>query len=617
MLVRGDSAPHSMRGTVVHPYSIAVLVVVVAGGLTALLPAVAEGTPFLFFFAAVMVSAWYGGLGPSLLTILLAAVWSVAFVLPAQAALHGGTQAKMLRLSLFMGVTLLMSALHTRQRRATAVEHLQREYWQTTLTSIGDAVIVTDARGNVTAMNPDAQRLTGWSLETAQGRALADVFVIVNEETRQPVEDPVRKVLRTGTVAGLANHTVLITKEGREIPIDDSAAPIRDASGQLQGIVLVFRDITARRQAEEASLRLAAIVESSDDAILSKSLDGVVTSWNVGAERLFGYRAEEMIGQPILRLLPEDRHEEEYAILERLRRGERVDPFETVRRAKDGRLLDMSITVSPLRDARGRIIGASKIARDITERKRAEEALRRAKEAAEAADRTKSEFLSTMSHELRTPLHVILGYTDMLLDGAVGDLPSQQMEIVRRIERNARVLSDLIHMVLDLNRLEVGGPPVDVRSVQAAVLLSEVQAELQGLCDQSGLACTWRVAPGLPPFHTDPGKLKVVLKNLVSNAVKFTEEGSITVAAEERQGGIEFSVTDTGIGIPAEAQAYIFEPFRQGDGATARAYGGSGLGLHIVQRLLEILGGRIRVESVVGHGSTFRVWLPMVYTPRE
>jgi len=616
MLVRGDSAPHSMRGTVVHPYSIAVLVVVVAGGLTALLPAVAEGTPFLFFFAAVMVSAWYGGLGPSLLTILLAAVWSVAFVLPAQAALHGGTQAKMLRLSLFMGVTLLMSALHTRQRRATAVEHLQREYWQTTLTSIGDAVIVTDARGNVTAMNPDAQRLTGWSLETAQGRALADVFVIVNEETRQPVEDPVRKVLRTGTVAGLANHTVLITKEGREIPIDDSAAPIRDASGQLQGIVLVFRDITARRQAEEASLRLAAIVESSDDAILSKSLDGVVTSWNVGAERLFGYRAEEMIGQPILRLLPEDRHEEEYAILERLRRGERVDPFETVRRAKDGRLLDMSITVSPLRDARGRIIGASKIARDITERKRAEEALRRAKEAAEAADRTKSEFLSTMSHELRTPLHVILGYTDMLLDGAVGDLPSQQMELVRRIERNARVLSDLIHMVLDLNRLEAGGLPVDVRSVQAAVLLSEVQAELQGLCDQSGLACMWRVAPGLPPFHTDPGKLKVVLKNLVSNAVKFTEEGSITVAAEERQGGIEFSVTDTGIGIPAEAQAYIFEPFRQVDGATARARSGNGLGLHIVQRLLEILGGRIRVESVVGQGSTFRVWLPMAYTPR-
>jgi len=394
------------------------------------------------------------------------------------------------------------------------------------------------------------------------------------------------------------------------------AAPIRDASGRLQGIVLIFRDITARRQAEATSLRLAAIVASSADAITSKSLDGIITSWNGGAERLFGYRAVEMIGRPILRLLPEDRHEEEALILERLRRGEHVAPFETVRQAKDGRLLDVSVTISPLRDIRGIIIGASKIARDITERKRAEEAVRRAKEAAEAADRIKSEFLATMSHELRTPLHIILGYTDMLLDGAVGDLPSQQMEIVRRIERNSRVLFDLINMVLDLNRLETGGLPVDVRSVQAAILFAEVQAELQGLCDQSGLVCLWRVAPGLPPFHTDPGKLKVVLKNLVSNAVKFTAEGSVTIAAEEQQGGIEFSVTDTGIGIPAEAQAYIFEPFRQGDGATARAHGGSGLGLHIVRRLLEVLGGRIRVESVVGQGSTFRVWLPMAYTPR-
>ena len=394
------------------------------------------------------------------------------------------------------------------------------------------------------------------------------------------------------------------------------AAPIRDASGRLQGIVLIFRDITARRQAEATSLRLAAIVASSADAITSKSLDGIITSWNGGAERLFGYRAVEMIGRPILGLLPEDRHEEEALILERLRRGEHVAPFETVRQAKDGRLLDVSVTISPLRDIRGIIIGASKIARDITERKRAEEAVRRAKEAAEAADRIKSEFLATMSHELRTPLHIILGYTDMLLDGAVGDLPSQQMEIVRRIERNSRVLFDLINMVLDLNRLETGGLPVDVRSVQAAILFAEVQAELQGLCDQSGLVCLWRVAPGLPPFHTDPGKLKVVLKNLVSNAVKFTAEGSVTIAAEEQQGGIEFSVTDTGIGIPAEAQAYIFEPFRQGDGARARAHGGSGLGLHIVRRLLEVLGGRIRVESVVGQGSTFRVWLPMAYTPR-
>src|SRR5262249_25013907 len=154
-----------------------------------------------------------------------------------------------------------------------------------TLESIGDAVIVTDAQGRVTAMNPMAQRLTGWSLAAAQGRALAEVFVSGNEETRQPVESPVAKVRRTGAVADLATHTVLWTKQGQAIPIDDSAAPIHDATGRLQGIVLVFRDISERRQAEVASLRLAAIVESSHDAVVSKSLDGIVTSWNAAAER--------------------------------------------------------------------------------------------------------------------------------------------------------------------------------------------------------------------------------------------------------------------------------------------------------------------------------------------
>jgi len=143
-----------------------------------------------------------------------------------------------------------------------------------------------------------------------------------------------------------------------------------------------------------------------------------------------------------------------------------------------------------------------------------------------------------------------------------------------------------------------------------AELLAEIKGEMQGLCKQSGLTCGWQVAPGLPPLYTDPGKLKVVLKNLVSNAVKFTEEGSITVAAEERQGGVEFRVIDTGIGIPAEAWSYIFEPFRQVNGSTARPYGGSGLGLHIVRRLLDVLGGRITVDSVVGQGSTFCVWIP-------
>src|SRR5262249_40841088 len=156
------------------------------------------------------------------------------------------------------------------------------------------------------------------------------------------------------------------------------------------------------------------------------------------------------------------------------------------------------------------------------------------------------EFLATMSHELRTPLNVILGYTDMLMDGGVGALTPQQRDIVRRVERNSRVLFELISMVLDLNRLEAGRLPVDVQEVQVAEVLAEIKAELQGLCDQSGLPWVWQVAAGLPSLHTDPGKLKVVVKNLLSNAVKFTKEGGITVAAEERSGGVEIRVTDTG-----------------------------------------------------------------------
>ncbi len=255
-------------------------------------------------------------------------------------------------------------------------------------------MISTDAEGRVTFMNGVAEALTGWPQAEALGRPLPDVFHIVNERTRQPVENPALRALREGTIVGLANHTVLIARDGTERPIDDSAAPMRDEGGTVLGAVLVFRDVTERKRAEEVRARLAAIVESSEDAIVSKTLDGVIRSWNAGAERLFGYTAEEAVGQPITLIIPPERQDEERAILARLCRGERVEHFETVRVSKDGRRLDISLTVSPIRDDAGRIIGASKIARDITERKRAEKALREsedryrraATEAAQAAE---------------------------------------------------------------------------------------------------------------------------------------------------------------------------------------------------------------------------------------
>ncbi|HEX6790918.1 MAG TPA: PAS domain S-box protein [Candidatus Krumholzibacteria bacterium] len=263
------------------------------------------------------------------------------------------------------------------RRRAEERETLeQREMLRITLASIGDGVIVTDESGAVQSLNPEAEHLTGWTNAEAAGRPLAEVFTIVNEYNDDAVANPVEEVLRTGTVVGLANHTVLIAKDGRRTPIDDSAAPIREGDGPLFGVVLVFRDVGVQRNLQRAREHLAAIVEYSGDAIITKDLHGVVQSWNRSAQELFGYTSEDIVGKPITTLVPPDRLEEEGNILQRLREGQPSERVETVRVAKDGRRLFVSLSVSPLRDADGEIIGASSIAHDITTRKIAEDALR-------------------------------------------------------------------------------------------------------------------------------------------------------------------------------------------------------------------------------------------------
>ena len=238
-------------------------------------------------------------------------------------------------------------------------------------------------------------------------------------------------------------------------------------------------------------------------------------------------------------------------------------------------------------------------------------ALLQAKDAAETANRLKSEFLATMSHELRTPLHIILGYLDLVTEGATGSLPEQAVSKLGRVREKAFELFELITAVLDVSRLEVDRTPVNLQTIQIAEVLAALQEEMQDLQVAFPLTFVWQSAAQLPLLTTDLHKLKMILKNLIGNAIKFTEQGSLTVAAQSCSGGVEISVTDTGIGIPAEALATIFEPFRQVDGSDTRRYGGVGLGLHIVQRLVELLQGTITVESELGRGSTFRVWLPV------
>src|SRR5262245_58992805 len=233
------------------------------------------------------------------------------------------------------------------------VAELQRQGFTVALSSIGDAVIAADVHGRVTFINPVAESLTGWERHEAEGRPVEEVFRIVSEETLASVENPAVRAIREGAIFGLANHTLLLAKDGRQISIDDSGAPIRSQSGEVIGAVLVFRDVSERRRSEEARALLAGIVESSEDAIISKSLNGVVTSWNGAAERLFGCSAAEAIGRSIVSLIiPPERRDEEAMILNRLRRGERIDHFETERVSKDGRLVPISLTGSPVGNSR-------------------------------------------------------------------------------------------------------------------------------------------------------------------------------------------------------------------------------------------------------------------------
>jgi PAS domain S-box-containing protein len=247
------------------------------------------------------------------------------------------------------------------------------DFWRVALSSIGDAVILTDSEGRVTFMNPVAEGLCGWVNAEAAGKPLTDVFQIVNETTRQRVESPVDKVMREGATVGLATHTVLVRPDGRETPIDDSAAPIFEGNGRVAGVVLVFRDVAEKRQAEELKAKLAAIIESSDDIIVSKDLHGIINGWNRGAEEILGYTAPEVIGKHVSMLMPEGYLEDTEKILGRVAHGKRIEHYETKRRRKDGKIIDVSLTVSPIRNAYGEIVGASKVGRDITEKRRTEE----------------------------------------------------------------------------------------------------------------------------------------------------------------------------------------------------------------------------------------------------
>ncbi|NLS92541.1 MAG: PAS domain S-box protein [Planctomycetaceae bacterium] len=404
----------------------------------------------------------------------------------------------------------------------------------------------------------------------------------------------------------------IIRPDGSIQWLESRGAVHTEPDGQARRLVGVSMNVTERKQFEEQNARLAAIVQSSDDAILSKSLDGTVLNWNAGAERIYGYRAEEIVGKSISILSADDREDELPEIMERISCGQRVDHYETVRKRKDGQLIDIWLSVSPIRNTEGVVVAACSVARDITERKRAERAMQESREKAETANRMQSRFLANMSHELRTPMNSILGMLQLALSG---EAAPELRGWLNTAKSSAESLLVLLNDLLDLSKIEAGRLTVESEPFCLSETLDETLRALAPKAFEAGLELVCDVDHDVPDgLVGDAFRLRQVLTNLVANAVKFTQRGEVVVAVKQEPGAnghvIQFSVTDTGVGIADDEQHRIFEPFVQSDATAERRQGGAGLGLPICRELVRRMGGELNVTSMVGQGSRFWFSLP-------
>jgi PAS domain S-box-containing protein len=483
-----------------------------------------------------------------------------------------------------------------------------------TLEAAADGILSTDEGGRITGWN--AKFLEMWTMpeEMAALRDIRRIRAFIAQQLKDS-KDYLTRIAEIEASKEKSFDLLELTDGG----LIERYSEVISVEGKLVGRVWSFRNVTQRSQSDLLARRLAAIVDNSDDAIVGKDLTSIVTSWNKGAERIFGYLADEMIGTSILRIIPPDRHGEEEEILSRLKRGERYDHFETVRIAKDGRQLHVSLTISPIKDANGNVVGASKIARDITERKLAEEALSQAKKAAERASRIKDEFLATLSHELRTPLNAVLGWATVLRSGRSG--VQELASGLEAIERNARAQAQIIDDLLDMSRIISGKVRLDVQRLDLPAILSEAIDTVHASALAKGIRLQTVIDPLNAPLSGDPNRLQQVFWNLLNNAIKFTSKGGrVQVLLERVDSHVEISFIDTGEGISPDFLPYIFDRFQQADASTTRSHGGLGLGLAIVKHLVELHGGSVRAKSGgIGKGATFIVTLPLtvLHPPQE
>jgi PAS domain S-box-containing protein len=501
----------------------------------------------------------------------------------------------------------------TEERTAPENLHVSEIRYRRLFESARDGILILDAASRkITDVNPFMVELLGYSREEFIGKELWEIGLFKDKAESQAA---FRELQETGYIR--YEDLPLETKGGerREVEFISSVYP----ENEHQVIQCLIRDITDRKRAEEAKFLMAAIVESSEDSIISIDFERHITTWNKGAERLYGYPADEALGKPLTMLtLPRDL-EEVLTNIDKIRRGETVEPFETERRQKDGPHLHLAVVLSPVKDAAGRIIGVSTVARDITERRLAEaereQLLARAQDAqaaAERANRMKDEFLATLSHELRTPLTAIVGWSEMLANPKLDPTTFQQaVEIIRR---NARMQVKMIEDLLDISRIVSGKLQLSVRPVDLSTIIIAAVEGLRPAADAKEIRLDLQLDSASWQVSGDTDRLQQVAWNLVSNAVKFTPKGGrVQVRLSRVESHVEMTVSDTGRGIAPEFLPHVFDRFRQADETITRGHGGLGLGLAIVRQLVQLHGGTVWAESAgESLGATFTVSLPLV-----
>lgn len=521
----------------------------------------------------------------------------------------------------------------TEQKRLARELAAQQEYFRVTLSSIGDGVIASDEQGRVTFLNPAAETLTGWNSSDAEGRSLPEVFEIVHEQTGLPVENPAYGALRSGQSNALGKTAVLVSRDGTRRPIADSAAPIRDASGHAVGAVLVFRDVTTERRAEDALAEQREWVETTlqsiGDAVIATDVQGRIMLMNPIAEQLTGWNLEQARGRScseVFRIINEASRRAVDGPVDRvLTEGVNAGlPEQTTLVAADGSECPIEDSCAPIRDRDGGLVGAVLVFRDTSDRRRTEaerlsavaererllNAERAARAEAERASRVKDDFVATVSHELRTPLNAILSWTELMLQSPDNrEVMSRGLEV---ISRNIRLQAQLVTDLLDVSRIVSGKLRLSIERVDLVSLARNVLESVQQNARTRGVHLSAELEPAGIPIAGDPARVQQIIWNLLSNAIKFTPEGgSVYLRVRRSDAAAEVSVEDTGIGIEPETLPSVFERFNQANPGHGPGSGGLGLGLSIVRSLVELHGGSVRAESPgAGQGATFTVTLP-------